>query len=938
MPSYLPIYNQPPISEVELVEPKDRCTTCTTCELSGLPDAAKVGAIAKREVLKRYRTEKRKAVKADVEAEVAQLMADRLKGANPRVRSVCMPPEGQPGGLLVISDYPGDDEDRAGRPMIGRAGRYFRETVRKYWTGPIALDNALKCAPRSIEIKDTHIKACRPYLAATIAEVKPERIIAMGSWAIYSVLGRRPPVFSVRRGFGWVSDGMIPVFMMMNPAAARRNHFVSKWFESDLKWACTTDVDALRAEVPLEGFAMVIRNLEDAVAAKADLLTHEWFTWDTETAGKHYTKIFKVLTVGMAGKDSNDAWVWSKEALADPQCFAVFKELLAHPRFKKVHQNGKYDTLSVDSAYGITVDGVHGDTLLWRKMLDTDVDGRLEIMQELVGMGGGKEEAEDAIQEAIKKCRARYVGDPKDKKEPTDLDLAEIGPLEHVKAIREGADKPKTHAYALVPDPILYRYVAKDCISTAKIGKKLEPALKKTKEVNYAWEELMKPAAEAIAQVEKWGVQTSLDRIHAFQSQLMMRQQELDVKFRQFDEPGTPFNPGSSRHVAHLLFNKMSMRPPKHTKTGLPCTDAASLKILKDQNPHMSVVSDILEYRLLDKQKGTYADGMERHIRDDSRIHPSYNLTGARTGRLSCSDPNLQNITRGTKDWFGKAARDLFMAPDGRVLVQLDFSQLELRIAAVLSGDEAMKEIFVSGADYHQKTAEMISMIAWGLRPDQITSEHRSRAKVVNFGLLYGMSDAGLAARISSTKQEAAKIRQGVLGTFKKYATWNDEQVELARQTGFTWTWWNGQIARRRALWRIADADRESSLKAEHGASNTPVQGTASDFCLASLVKCVKWLIETNFPAKLVLTVHDSLIFEVDIDFADELIDVVMGIMTSWNSGGVPVLADAEIGVAWGSLFKLVNKGNIWLAKVTEKVDGKKVDKLVPWRAVVLAD
>jgi DNA polymerase-1 len=319
------------------------------------------------------------------------------------------------------------------------------------------------------------------------------------------------------------------------------------------------------------------------------------------------------------------------------------------------------------------------------------------------------------------------------------------------------------------------------------------------------------------------------------------------------------------------------------------------------------------------------------HIRADGRIHPSLKIAGTRTGRLSCANPNLQNITA-PYTWYGKMARDIFSVPKGRVMVQLDFSQLELRVAAMLSGDQKMREIFMAGEDYHQKTAELIAPVAWGIRPDQVTKDHRKKAKIVNFGLLYGMGDAGLAVRIGSTKQEARKIRQGVLGSFNTYAQWSDDQVETAKGTGFTWTWWRGRLARRRSLWRILDPDGKAANTAKNGAANTPVQGTASDFCLASLVACVEWLRRTNFPAKLVLTVHDSLIFEVDIDYADELVTKVTEIMQGWPSDGVPILSDAEIGLSWGSLVGLENRNGEWLAVWEEKIDGEKVEKTAPWR------
>lgn len=917
---FLPLYPEPPRSAVETVESLETCSDCRRCFFSGLPDL--------EVVKKKIKTKKLG------EDEAAALIADAVVKKS-RVKTVCMSPEGDPGGLLVVTDSPGGDEDRIGRPLCGRPGRYFRQEITKHWDGPIALDNAIKCAPGSMEVRETHVKACRPYLKATIEEVKPKRIIAMGSGAFQVLLGRRPAVYSVRRGYGWYADGMIPIFLLMNPSAARRNPFVQSWFESDLKWACTTSVDKLIRDMPTDGMARIIRTEEDARFAVDDLRQSEWFSWDVETAGLMFNPDFKILCIAMSAKDSEDTWVWTKEALDDPGCFQMFVQLMTDRKVGKIPQNGKYDRLAVAALWGFDVRGNCGDTLFWRKLLDSDADGALDVLQELVGMGGGKDEVKIAITDVLKRCRAKFIGKGKTRRAVTEDDLAKIGPLEHVMAIREGRGRPKAHAYALIPEEVLLRYCGRDAKSTELVAKKLEPRLRRNKEINRVWERLIHPASQAIVQVEKWGVQANVDTIHAFRKRLNMQKEEIEKRFQSYD---VNFNPGSARQVAGLLFETLGLPVPKKTKTGQACTDAETLKRLKDKHP---IVQDLLDHRMIVKQQGTYADGMLDHVRSDGRIHPSFRLAGTRTGRLSCSEPNLQNITA-PYTWYGRMARDIFTIPKGRVMVQLDFSQLELRVAAMISGDKKMKAIFAAGEDYHQKTAETVAPVAWGINAAKAATmnkedwkPYRKKAKVVNFGLLYGMGDAGLAAKIGSTKQEAGKIRQAVLGSFKTYAAWAEEQVEIARRTSYTWTWWDGQLARRRSLWRIRDADGESRSRAENGASNTPIQGTASDFCLASLVECVRWILETSFPAKLVLTVHDSLMFEVDIDRAEELVRTVLAIMQSWPSEGVPILVDAEIGLSWGSLFSLIEKDGEFLATWEEGEGKNAVTCFAPWQEKV---
>jgi DNA polymerase-1 len=249
-------------------------------------------------------------------------------------------------------------------------------------------------------------------------------------------------------------------------------------------------------------------------------------------------------------------------------------------------------------------------------------------------------------------------------------------------------------------------------------------------------------------------------------------------------------------------------------------------------------------------------------------------------------------------------ARDMFVAPKGSVLVSLDYSQLELRVAAVLSGDEEMRQVFIDGVDYHQRTAELISRAAWKIEPHEVTKAHRSAAKAFNFGLMYGMEDSTLAARMGISRSEATVIRAAILGRFKQFARWCEDQRQYVRTHGGCWSYWNGERARWRPLFNVANNwDSGGQKTALNGAVNTPIQASASDYCLASLVECARWIERDNFPAKLVLTVHDSLVFEVPEQRAEELRDRARATMVGWPSGGVPLVVDAEKGRSWGSML-----------------------------------
>lgn len=260
-------------------------------------------------------------------------------------------------------------------------------------------------------------------------------------------------------------------------------------------------------------------------------------------------------------------------------------------------------------------------------------------------------------------------------------------------------------------------------------------------------------------------------------------------------------------------------------------------------------------------------------------------------------------------------ARDCFIAAPGCLLVQLDYSQLELRVAAMLSGDPDMIAIFQSGDDYHQRTAELIAPIAWQLRPDQVEKKHRFVAKTINFALLYGAGDAKIAEQIRTqgghaiASGDVAKIRTAILGKFRTFAQWADARLAESRRTGQAWTVWDGKRARCRALWRIADQGDDASgarITAEHSAVNTPVQGTGSDYCIASLVELVEWIMRDEIEAfvRLVLPVHDSIMFECREDWVPRVVERARSIMVGWPSGGVPLVVDCEVGRSWGSLAK----------------------------------
>jgi len=315
--------------------------------------------------------------------------------------------------------------------------------------------------------------------------------------------------------------------------------------------------------------------------------------------------------------------------------------------------------------------------------------------------------------------------------------------------------------------------------------------------------------------------------------------------------------------------------------------------------------------------RGTYGcgsdsdrrSGLRNAIRGDGRAHPSFDPFGTRIGRLSCSDPNLQQIPREESEdgrTEGKLIRDAFIADDGWVLLSADYSQVELRSAAYLSGDPVMTAIFQRGEDIHQQTARLIAKQAWGIEPDAVRKPHRTKAKVINFSLAFGKGDASLAEDLGISVSEAKRTREAIFGKFAKLKMYKDACLAYARRRGEVYTRFNDAPGLRRNLWRIADQTDADRVTAEHGSFHTPISGTAAHFCLRAIIECVRWLREDAVPARLVLTVHDSLMFEVREDCVPEVAWQVKRIMESRSMGDVPVVADIEVGPSWGQMEKYV--------------------------------
>ncbi len=850
-----------------------------------------------------------------------------------------MSADGEPGGVLIVTEFPGRAEDGSGRPAIGSAGAHVRRLVSANYQGPVAYDNAVRCAPGKVGVPGPdEVKACRGYLHQTILEVKPERIIALGPIACLSLLNRIPDTYTTRKGYAYLAtpsiDQPTPVFFTLSPTVALRNRFLRSWFDEDITWALTCDPAKDAPPPPWRGRAKIVRP-DVVMRAVRELRAASWFAFDVETAGLMFEspESFEILSFAACAEGSDDAWVWDRTALADPACTAPLRALLKDPAVKKVGANVKYDNQAIRWAWGVEVANALWDIRLWRKLIDAEASGALADMADLVGMGGMKEDAERVLEQAKKNASKQFkkenrnqLGFDVDTEDDDDDDAPRVPRLKqefrdilHARVGDRRVYEPEKVLYAILPDDIIYPYNGRDAVATARLTPLLLRELDARPGARHIWDSVVRREAWAVAWMEWWGVPVSRDKIENLT--LYLEGQMAEVR-RRFDAYDKNFDPAKDEHVRNLLFKKLKLKGGGRTdKTGVQSTRADILEKLVNQHP---VVADILEYRSYAKLKSTYADGLLPHIRKDGRIHTTILLDGARSGRPSSKTPNLFNLPKvdeDNPDATANLVKACFEASPGHVIVQVDLSQAELRVAAKLSEDQVMRDIFASGIDYHLQTAKIVGK-RMGLDPDTITKKHplRQKSKVINFLILYGGGDAAAAAQIGCSVEEAKEFRATLFGEFKQLAKWIKECLAYARKHGGVYTWWDGKPARWSPLWRIADPGQDNEAgkrrsKAEHGAVNRRVQGTAVEFCNNAIATMVEAIVFDGLPARLILTVYDSLIFEVPREHVEEVANAAREAMTGYDVE--PRLkADVDVGPDLGNLIPLEE----WLAAEKNKV------------------
>ncbi len=391
------------------------------------------------------------------------------------------------------------------------------------------------------------------------------------------------------------------------------------------------------------------------------------------------------------------------------------------------------------------------------------------------------------------------------------------------------------------------------------------------------------PLCRVLADMELAGFSVDREALSAYGESLNAGIAELQERIWFY--AGEEFNINSPKQLGEVLFDKLMLPQGKKTKTGWS-TNADVLEKLRGKHP---IIDDVLDYRMLTKLKSTYADGLLKVISDDGRIHTSFQMTVTATGRLSSTEPNLQNIP--VRKSLGAQIRRMFVAEPGMCLVDADYSQIELRLLAHISGDEAMRDAFASGEDFHAVTASNV----FNVPLDKVTPTLRSRAKAVNFGIVYGISAFSLAQDIDVSNAEAKAYMDAYLEKYHGVRDYMKSVVENARENGYVSTLYG----RRREMPELKSSNHNLRAFGERVAMNMPVQGTAADVIKLAMVAVHRRLAEEGLKARLILQVHDELIVECPQEESVRVRDILMQEMEGAAKLSVPLTVDAHIGQSW---------------------------------------
>ncbi|AXT38523.1 DNA polymerase I [Alteromonas sp. BL110] len=604
----------------------------------------------------------------------------------------------------------------------------------------------------------------------------------------------------------------------------------------------SADIDKSKYETVLDetSFNTWLAKLE-----KAELIA-----FDTETTSLNYMDA-ELVGVSFCIEEGEAAYVpvahdypGAPEQLSREFVLDALKPILESDKIIKVGQHIKYDK-NVLANYDITLNGIGFDTMLESYVLNSTAQRHDMDSLALAYLGHKTIHFEEIAGKGAKQLTFNQI------------DLEEAGP-----------------------------YAAEDADITLRLHNAIWTKLKDIPELKNLLIDVEVPLACVLSRMEQEGVLIDSQRLSQQSQDLASRITELESEVH--EEAGEPFNLGSTKQLQHVLFEKMSLPIIKKTPKGAPST---SEDVLQELALEYSLPQKIMEYRGLTKLKNTYTDKLPKMINHRTgRVHTSYHQAVTATGRLSSTDPNLQNIPIRNEE--GRRVRQAFVPREGNKFVAADYSQIELRIMAHLSGDKGLLDAFAHGKDIHKATAAEV----FGVPLDEVTTEQRRSAKAINFGLIYGMSAFGLSKQLNIGRNEAQKYMDLYFERYPGVLEYMDSTRESAKEKGYVET----VFGRRLYLPDIKASNGARRKGAERAAINAPMQGTAADIIKMAMIKVDDWIRKNaSDDVTMMMQVHDELVFEIKEDKVDTYVATITALMESAATLNVPLVVEAGVGENW---------------------------------------
>jgi DNA polymerase-1 len=587
----------------------------------------------------------------------------------------------------------------------------------------------------------------------------------------------------------------------------------------------------------------LIENEEDARKLCDFFMTNQILTLDTETTSTNAMEA-ELVGLSFAVKENEAFYVAIPSDRQEAQKIVdIFKPVYEDEKILKIGQNIKYD-LVVLHHYGVTLRGNMWDTMIAHYLIQPELRHNMDYMAETL-LGYHTIHIDELI-------------GPKGKNQKSMRDLSPTD---------------------------IYEYACEDADITLKLKNVLEPKLKEAG-VEHLFYEIEMPLVPVLAEMEMNGVCIDTESLNETSRIFTNRMQELENRI--YELAGEKFNIASPKQVGEILFDKMKIvEKAKKTKTGQYVTSEEVLQQLKNKH---EIIADILEHRGLKKLIGTYIDALPKLINPQTgHIHTSFNQTITATGRLSSSDPNLQNIPIRGED--GKEIRKAFIPEPGCLFFSADYSQIELRVMAHLSGDENMIEVFREGKDLHAATAATI----YKKDISEVSRDERTKSKRANFGIIYGITVFGLAERLDISRDESKQLIDGFFETFPQVHEYMEESKKIAREKGYAETIFH----RRRYLPDINSHNATVRNFAERNAINAPIQGSAADIIKVAMIHIYNRFKKEGIRSKMILQVHDELNFSVYPEEKDRVEAIVLEEMQQAYQLKVPLIADCGFGTNW---------------------------------------